>query len=263
MAQWTRQQLQALVSNRQPLPSLNGADLIDQDLSGLDLGRADLSYAHFEGADLSETNLRGAILFAAKGSGSSLRRADLRNANLTAADLSQSDLTEAQLDGANLRGTNLSGAWGVGLNSLADAGAIAHADENREIFVDPGSQGGPVELHSGDVLRVDLAQPAGGYQWAVVEPPDPVLDAAEPERREPSGDMQEGQSPLGAEATVTLRFRARRPGQVALRLVLARQWEDGEPLNEVAVEVLVLPTPPLPAPPLPSPAPEEGRRRKG
>lgn len=258
MAQWTRQQLQELISNRQPLPSLNGADLIDLDLSGLDLGRADLSYAHLEGADLSGTSLRGAILFGAKGSGSCLRRADLRNTNLIAADLSRSDLTEARLDGANLRGTNLSGAWGIDPGSLADAGAIAHADADQEIRFDPTARAAPVDLHSGDVLRIDLVQPAGGYQWAVVEPPDPVLDAAEPERHERTADVREGQRPVGAEATVTLRFRARRPGHVALRLVLARQWERHEPLNEVAVEVRVLPTPPLPAS-----APGEGRRRKG
>ncbi|SFN90320.1 pentapeptide repeat-containing protein [Mycetocola miduiensis] len=258
MAQWTRQQLQELISNGQPLPSLNGADLIDQDLSGLDLARADLSYAHFEGADLSEATLRGAILFGAKGSGSCLRRADLRNTNLTAADLSQSDLTEALLDGANLSGTNLSGAWGVDRGSLAVAGAIAHADADKEIRIDPTTRAAPVDLHTGDVLRIDVVQPAGGYQWAVVEPPDPVLDAAEPERHERTAEVREGQGPLGAEAAVTLRFRARRPGQVSLRLVLARQWEHGEPLNEVAVDVRVLPTPALPAS-----APGEGRRRKG
>lgn len=258
MGRMTRRELEAIASRNQRLPSLNGVDLTDEDLSDLDLRFADLSHAHVEGADFTGADLRNAILFGVKGSGACLRRADLRNANLTAADLSRADLTDARLDGAELGGTDLSGAWGTHLHDVSRSGVIAHDSSTQEVRLDLFALSEPVTLRVGDVLSFDLVQPAGGYRWSILDPPEPVLDPAAPERRRPSTETEDLQRPIGEYSTVTMRFRARRPGQLTLRIGLSRPWEHGEHLETVVLEVRVLPTPRSPAP---DPK-HEGRRKR-
>jgi hypothetical protein len=92
---------------------LNGADLSDSDLSDSDLSDSDLSdsdlsfadsaNADLSFADLSDANLRGASL-----SDVELRGAILRHANLSDADLSDAFLRGADLSNAFLRGADLS-----------------------------------------------------------------------------------------------------------------------------------------------------------
>jgi uncharacterized protein YjbI with pentapeptide repeats len=101
------------IDERDPIISLNGADLSDSDLSF-----ADLSDANLRGASLSDVELRGAILRHANLSDADLsdaflRGADLSNAFLRGADLSDSDLRGTDLSDVNprdLRGTMVDGA---------------------------------------------------------------------------------------------------------------------------------------------------------
>ncbi len=89
---------------------LVGADLVGADLGDADLGGADLSGADLGGADLGGADLVGADLVGAYLGGAYLRGADLVGAYLDGAYLRGADLVGADLDGAYLRGADLSGA---------------------------------------------------------------------------------------------------------------------------------------------------------
>jgi uncharacterized protein YjbI with pentapeptide repeats len=82
---------------------LSDSDLSDSDLSDSDLSFADSANADLSFADLSDANLRGASL-----SDVELRGAILRHANLSDADLSDAFLRGADLSNAFLRGADLS-----------------------------------------------------------------------------------------------------------------------------------------------------------
>jgi uncharacterized protein YjbI with pentapeptide repeats len=117
---------------RQPIISLNKADLSGADLSGIDLTEADLSGANLSGTNLYKAKLDGADLTQAKMGLTTLREADLTSANLTDADLGLragldyleslnqgtnfggppwADLSGANLLQAKLSGANLSGVF--------------------------------------------------------------------------------------------------------------------------------------------------------
>jgi uncharacterized protein YjbI with pentapeptide repeats len=97
---------------------LNGADLSEADLSeadlsfadldNADLSFADLSFVDLKGASLSDVDLRGAILRDANVSVAILRGADLSVAYLRGADLSDANLIGADLSDAYLKGADLS-----------------------------------------------------------------------------------------------------------------------------------------------------------
>jgi uncharacterized protein YjbI with pentapeptide repeats len=134
------------VDERDPVISLNGADIRDVNLSsvssvnlhGADLSSADLSGAHLSDADLSSANLREADL-----SSAFLRNAFLRNANLSWANLSSAYLYGASLEGADLsdatwdsadlysadlNGANLSGVFGVSSDPILINADLRNAD---------------------------------------------------------------------------------------------------------------------------------------
>jgi uncharacterized protein YjbI with pentapeptide repeats len=87
---------------------LNGADLNGADLSEGDLSEADLSFVDLKGASLSDVDLRGSILRDANLSVAILRGADLSDAYLRGADLSNANLIGADLSDAYLKGADLS-----------------------------------------------------------------------------------------------------------------------------------------------------------
>jgi uncharacterized protein YjbI with pentapeptide repeats len=109
------------IDERDPIISLNGADLSganvsdaslrNADLNGADLSDSDLSDSDLSGASLSDVDLRGAILHDANLSVANLRGADLRDAYLRGADLSAvylrgADLRDAYI-GVDVRGTRV------------------------------------------------------------------------------------------------------------------------------------------------------------
>lgn len=94
--------------------NLSGARLVDAKLSGVNLHGANLSRADFSNANLSGANLSGANLsrsfLGANLSGADLEQANLSDASLADANLSAAFLNLSKLNGANVRGANLSGA---------------------------------------------------------------------------------------------------------------------------------------------------------
>jgi uncharacterized protein YjbI with pentapeptide repeats len=94
-----------VVSDPNPLVSLQEADLKDADLAYADLHVADLA-----GADLRRADLRHAKLVAVNLASVKLGHADLRDADLTGALLTSADLSYADLRGAKLNQANLAGA---------------------------------------------------------------------------------------------------------------------------------------------------------
>jgi len=99
------------IDERDPIISLNGADLSFADSANADLSFADLSDANLRGASLSDVELRGAILRHANLSVAILRGADLSDAFLRGVDLSDANLSDADLSDAFLRGADLSNAF--------------------------------------------------------------------------------------------------------------------------------------------------------
>lgn len=120
-----------LISRRNPVVSLKGADLRHAKLKAADLRGADLSYANFYNANLFDADLSGAdlnnavfndaILFNTNLNGTNLsstylNRADLRSSNLVGANLSGAYLDETDLRGSVLSDTDLSEACLAGAN---------------------------------------------------------------------------------------------------------------------------------------------------
>ena len=106
----------------------------------------------------------------------------------------------------------------------------------RETVVDVQAVRGPVRLHVGDVLRLEVAEPAAtGYRWTAATPEGGLLDPLE------SSVAAQAGAPPGAQARRTFRFLARRPGSATVDLLLARPWEQGRAADRVAVDVHVLP----------------------
>jgi hypothetical protein len=94
----------------EPMPVLDGADLIRAVLRAADLSEAVLSGADLRGAELCGAVLRGAVLRAADLCGADLSGADLSKAVLFRADLSGAVLSGAELSGADLKEVDLRGA---------------------------------------------------------------------------------------------------------------------------------------------------------
>jgi uncharacterized protein YjbI with pentapeptide repeats len=94
------------IDERDPIISLNGADLGGANVSDANLRNADLNGADLNGADLSEADLY---------------KADLSGANLRFASLILADLRWANLSEANLRNANLHDAVGLTDERIAAA----------------------------------------------------------------------------------------------------------------------------------------------
>jgi inhibitor of cysteine peptidase len=96
-------------------------------------------------------------------------------------------------------------------------------------------EGSEITLHQGQTLTIKLeANPTTGYSWEFVEPQDAILQQVGEPEFEPESDL------LGAPSTQTLRFEAVQPGQMELKLVYRRPWEEGvDPLETFMVLVTV------------------------
>jgi len=91
-----------------------------------------------------------------------------------------------------------------------------------------------IQLNSGQKLSITLeGNPTTGYTWEVESPETgPLEQLGEPEF-EPSSDA------LGAGGKITLHFQATSSGEMLLRLVYHRPWEQGVP-PEKTFEVKVV-----------------------
>ena len=108
----------------------------------------------------------------------------------------------------------------------------------NEIRLSGADDGGQVELSPGQVLVVELdSNVTTGYSWSVAELPGGVLEQdgeavyTQPERN---------QGLVGAGGVETLRFKAVKAGDGALKLAYRRPWEkDTLPAEEFTVNVVV------------------------
>ena len=101
-----------------------------------------------------------------------------------------------------------------------------------------------LELRAGDVHELVLpGRGTAGYSWAAeTEGPEGVLEV----RRAPSGPAPlaggGGPPPPSGSLPERLELVAVRPGRVRVRLALRRSWENGEPLEERELDVVVRPS---------------------
>lgn len=95
--------------------------------------------------------------------------------------------------------------------------------------------GKEIALQQGQTLTIRLeANPTTGYSWEFVESEEAILQQVGEPEYEPESDL------LGAPGMQTLRFQAVQPGQMELKLVYRRPWEEGvEPLETFTVLVTV------------------------
>lgn len=132
---WLKQGVQAwnaMRQNRDFVPDLEGANLLDIPCNEANLERANLRSAHIPQGQFNQANLMDADLSHAHLAGAVLKRANLMaakavHANLSGADLMRVYLNEANLEHAILTGANLLGGHLIRIN-------LAHADLQRANF---------------------------------------------------------------------------------------------------------------------------------
>jgi hypothetical protein len=78
----------------------------------------------------------------------------------------------------------------------------------------------------------------GGYTWSLAESPDPGVAEAGIEVGQPPAQPAAG-APTSTVAPETLVVTGVRPGSTAIRLVLARSWDPGNPLADERIDVRV------------------------
>jgi inhibitor of cysteine peptidase len=115
---------------------------------------------------------------------------------------------------------------------VAAAGCGPAPSEVKLTDQDNGSQ---VNLRPGQNLIVELAaNPTTGYEWALAADPDAaVLKVLGHEYKAPAS------SRVGAGGTDTWRFQAAGSGQVTLKLVYRRPWDEQDMASDFSVNVIV------------------------
>jgi inhibitor of cysteine peptidase len=109
----------------------------------------------------------------------------------------------------------------------------------KEIKLDANDNGRQIELEKGQILVVTLeSNPTTGYRWEVVEPQESILQQkgeAEFKQSDPRNPP-----PPGTGGTETFRFEAVGAGQMTLKLVYHRPWEEGvDPLETFSLQVTI------------------------
>lgn len=105
----------------------------------------------------------------------------------------------------------------------------------KEVKLDASDNGRQVELQKGQALVITLeSNPTTGFMWEVVELEESIL------RQIGEAEFQSESEAVGAGGTETFRFEAVKAGQMALKLVYHRPWEeDVEPLETFSLQVMV------------------------
>jgi predicted secreted protein len=132
--------------------------------------------------------------------------------------------------------------WGDGIVDVQDLIVIAkylQPAEPEEINVNEENDGGQVELELGQILVVTLeSNPTTGYSWQQAENQEPILEQMGEAEFKPS---ETGESPLvGTGGWEIFRFKAISPGQMTLKLIYRRPWEEGvEPVKTFTLDVII------------------------
>jgi inhibitor of cysteine peptidase len=110
---------------------------------------------------------------------------------------------------------------------------------SKEVKLDADDNGSQVQLERGQILVITLeSNPSTGYRWEVVESEESIVQQ-KGEAVFKSSDTRDSPPP-GTGGTETFRFEARSAGDVALKLVYHRSWEEGvEPLETFTLQVEV------------------------
>lgn len=127
----------------------------------------------------------------------------------------------------------------LGLVIILSALIFSGCGPAKEVKLDASANGRQVELQKGQTLVITLeSNPTTGFRWEVVELEESILrQMGEPEFK--VSDPREPPPP-GTGGWETFRFQAVNAGQMALKLVYHRPWEeDVEPLETFSVQVMV------------------------
>ena len=114
--------------------------------------------------------------------------------------------------------------------------AIDSDAKASEIMIDSDDRDSQIDMTMGQVLIVSLpSNPTTGFQWEVAEIDGVVLHQGEAADYEASQPVLEGSG--GVE---TFYFEAKSAGQITLKLIYHRPWEEGvDPVDEFSVSVVV------------------------
>ncbi len=132
--------------------------------------------------------------------------------------------------------------WGDGVVDVQDLIVIAEylsPAEPDEINVNEENDGGQIELEQDQILVVTLeSNPTTGYSWELDENQDSVLQQIGEAQFKPS---DEGEPPMvGAGGWEIFRFKAISAGQMTLKLIYRRSWEEGiDPVNTYSLDVII------------------------
>ena len=113
--------------------------------------------------------------------------------------------------------------------------ATGCGSSSNEIKLDVDDNGGKVEMKAGQVLVISLeSNPTTGYAWEVVGLEEGALmQSGDPEFKSDSDAP-------GSGGVQTFRFKAAEAGEIELKLLHHRSWEeDVEPLDTFTVQVVV------------------------
>jgi inhibitor of cysteine peptidase len=108
--------------------------------------------------------------------------------------------------------------------------------QQQEVKASIDDAGREMQLKKGQTLVVTLeGNPTTGYSWEVAEPLDEQVL-----RQAGEAEFKQESEALGAGGVQILRFEAVNAGQITLKLVYHRPWEEGvEPLETYSLQVVV------------------------
>jgi inhibitor of cysteine peptidase len=111
-------------------------------------------------------------------------------------------------------------------------------DPKNSVEVNEANDGEQVELDPGQILVVTLeSNPSTGYRWEVAENNEFILEQLGEAEFKPSDT---GDPPLvGAGGWEIFRFKPVGAGQMILKLVYRRPWEDTDPFKTFSIEVII------------------------
>jgi inhibitor of cysteine peptidase len=109
---------------------------------------------------------------------------------------------------------------------------------SETVEVNEDNDGGQIEIEQGRILVVTLeSNPSSGYMWELAENNKSILKQLGQAKFQPS---ETSEPPIpGSGGWESFRFKAIGAGQVTLKLVYHRSWEDVEPLKTFSIQVAV------------------------
>jgi inhibitor of cysteine peptidase len=113
--------------------------------------------------------------------------------------------------------------------------AVSGCAAKSALALEAKDNGSQIQLEKGQTLAISLeGNPSTGYTWEMVESEGSILRQVGEIEFKAESDL------VGAPGTQTLRFETVEAGQMDLKLVYHRAWEEGvQPLETFTVQVTV------------------------